>query len=202
MTAAPLELVALAAQHAHDLRRMVGDPLVPTVSASASKAVMLAALQAAELDLLQTLTLLPPAVYDRQPVCGVWTAHDLIGHLADWDSYFLDWLGDLCGEPHPERHWDDDGDRFNAWLLQRRHGEPWGQTWADLRANRRSLHQRLAAVPEDLFLREHDDRPFPTVYHCAWSALEHYLDHAAGVRRRLGAPLADALLHFRGPYTD
>ena len=49
---------------------------------------------------------------------------------------------------------------------------------------------------------ERENAPFPTVYHCAWSALEHYLDHAAGLRRECQLQLPDELLTFHGPYTD
>ncbi|MEZ4870496.1 MAG: hypothetical protein R3C14_54710 [Caldilineaceae bacterium] len=73
----------------------------------------------------------------------------------------------------------------------------------DFRDNRQHLIVQLQAVPEEHFLREQPESgSFPSVYHCAWSALEHYLDHAAGLRRQLNVPLAEELLHFHGPYTD
>jgi hypothetical protein len=93
------------------------------------------------------------------------------------------------------------GDHFNAWLYERRKGEKWEQTWQDFRQNRCALHLRLLAVHDEDFLREQQGAPFPTVYHCAWSALEHYLDHAAGMRRELQLSLPAELLSFQGPYT-
>jgi hypothetical protein len=205
MTLEALDLVTAAAGHARHLRTLIGDRLEPNPSTSASKALMLAALQAAELDMLQTIALVAPADRDRLAVCGHWTLHDLVGHLADWDNYFLDWLETLIGTPPPARYWDDDGDRFNAWLNEQRQGQPWAQAWADFRINRQRLCQQLVRVPEKSFLRQDRRRrsaPFPSVYHCAWSALEHYLDHAAGVRRQLACPVPGDLLQFHGPYTD
>jgi hypothetical protein len=202
LTQTSFELMTLSAYHTRHLRRLVGEPLAPVILPTSSKAIMLAALQAAEIELLQTIGLLSPADYDQRPVCGFWTLHDLIGHLADWDSYFLNWLAGMTNEPQQDLYWDDDGDQFNTWLYDQRRGEPWEQTWSDFRQNRQVFQQRLAAIPDMQFLNEQRNAPFPTVYHCAWSALEHYLDHAAGVRRELQVQLPEELLFFHGPYTD
>lgn len=198
----PYDLVTLTAQHAHYLRRQIGAPLEPIIAPTASKATMLSALEAAEIDLLQTITTIQPTLVTQQLVCGAWTLHELIGHLADWDRYFDNWLAELTGRPTVDLHWDDDGDAFNAWLNDQRRGEPWAQTWEVFRGNRQRLHGHLRIVTDEDFLWEQDRSPFPSIYHCAWSALEHYLDHATGLRRERQMPLAEDLLHFRGPYTD
>ena len=202
MTPVSLDLMTLTAFHTRYLRYLVGKTLTPDILPTASKVIMLAALQAAEIELLQTIALVSPSDYAQRSVCGFWTLHDLIGHLADWDRYFLNWLAALSDKPEQDLYWDDDGDRFNAWLHDQRRGENWEQTWTDFRQNRQTFHQGLMVVSDTQFLREQKDAPFPTIYHCAWSALEHYLDHAAGVRRELRCQLPEELLSFRGPYTD
>ncbi|MEZ4615412.1 MAG: DinB family protein [Caldilineaceae bacterium] len=196
-------LVTVTAQHAHDLRRLIGAPLAPKIAPTASKVLMLTALNAAEIDLLQTIATLFPTITAQQTVCGHWTLQDLLGHLADWDRYFDNWLAGLTGNATQDLYWDEDGDRFNAWLCVQRQGERWEQTWADFRGNRQTLVAHLQAVSEIDFLREQPkSTSYPSVYHCAWSALEHYLDHAAGLRRELQMPIAEELWHFRGPYTE
>jgi uncharacterized damage-inducible protein DinB len=163
---------------------------------------MLATLQAAEIELLQTIAFISSSDYDSLPVCGFWTLDDLIGHLADWDKYFLNWLAIMTDKPQRDLYWDEDGDRFNAWLCEQRRGETWAQTWADFRQNRQLFQQNLAAIPDQQFLRKEESMPFPSIYHCAWSALEHYMDHAAGVRGELRCLMSEELLSFHGPYTD
>jgi len=196
-------LVTVTAQHARELRRLIGAPLAPQIAPTASKVLMVAALNAAEIDLLQTIATLLPTITAQQTVCGHWTLQDLLGHLADWDRYFDNWLAGLTDSATQDLYWDDDGDRFNAWLCEQRKGEPWEQTWADFRGNRQTLVAHLQVVSDIDFLREQpESTSYPSVYHCAWSALEHYLDHTAGLRRELQMPIAEELWHFRGPYTE
>ena len=99
MSLKPLDLLTLTTYHSHHLRRLVGEPLTPVILPTASKAVMLAALQAAEIELLQTIAVIATTDADQRPVCGIWTLQDLLGHLADWDTYFHNWLADLTDSP-------------------------------------------------------------------------------------------------------
>ncbi|MEZ4870497.1 MAG: hypothetical protein R3C14_54715 [Caldilineaceae bacterium] len=92
-------LVTLTAQHARELRRMIGAPLAPKIAPTASKALMLATLDAAEIDLLQTIATILPHIPVQQATCGHWTLQDLLGHLADWDCYFANWLAGLTNQP-------------------------------------------------------------------------------------------------------
>lgn len=200
-----LELTHLTAAHALALRQLVGALDTIQVAPIGCKAIMLAALRAAEIDILTTFAHVAVDEYDAHQVCGMWTLHDLIGHLADWDRYFVNWLASLRGERPDELYWDNDGDRFNEYLQQQHKGESWMETWRDFRAQRVALLNDLARVSDADFMYRHPSdagMPFPSIYHCAWSALEHYLDHAAGVRRTLALALPEGLLHFHGPYTD
>jgi hypothetical protein len=198
------DFTTLTAHHALQMRRLIGAPDAPVIASTGSKAMMLVAMQAAEIDLLTTLSLIPSEERLTHPVCGFWTLHGLAGHLADWDVYFLNWLGVLRSDEPQTLYWDEDGDAFNHWLWQRRQGEAWEKTWRDFRTNRKVLFDSFAQVSADEFMRDQPPNAhisYPTIYHCAWSALEHYLDHAAGVRRQLGLALPEELLHFQGPYT-
>jgi hypothetical protein len=171
---------------------------------TASKEIMLSTLAAAEIDLLTTIALVPHDERMSRPICGYWTLHDLVGHLADWDDLFIYWLGLLSGNAPQSKHWDEDGDAYNEWLRQQRQGQSWEKNWADFRSKRAELHNCLCTVPPDEFMRvllPHAGVSYPTIYHCAWSALEHFIDHATGVRRALAMQFPQELLVFHGPYT-
>lgn len=200
-----LELIVHTARHVRRLRKQVGPQLESVLLPTASKTLMLNALNAAELDLRYTIDYLIKIGAAKDPVCGTWTMQNLIGHLADWDAYFINWLADLTGKTVQDLYWDDDGDRFNAWLSLQRRNNTWKQDWEDFLNYRRSLIVCLNAVSDNEFLQEIPDRriaTYPTIYHCAWSALEHYLAHAAGLRRQAQMAVPDDLLHFHGPYTE
>lgn len=183
------------------MRVLVGPRTEAVIPHGASKQIMLAALEAAELDLLHTLHVIPAGDRSSRLACGAWTTHDVVAHLADWDTYFLNWLKPLCGETQDELHYDNDGDCFNQWLQEQRVGQSWQRVWRDMRINRQVFVAKLASVSDRNFLKK-QNTSFGTVYHVAWSALEHYLDHAAGLRRELHIAVPDELLHFHGPYTD
>jgi DinB superfamily len=202
------EMVVLAAQHGLQVRSLIGAPHSSEASPMACKELMLAALSAAEIDLLTTFRLVKADDVAVLPVCGIWTLTQLAGHLADWDALFLQWLKLLCGEqPNAmewDEAWDDDGDALNAHMQVKREGQAWQDARHDLRKCRIELYQAFSAVSPNDFMRVQPARvgvSYPTIYHCAWSALEHYLDHAAGVRRSLNLPLSSELLNFHGPYT-
>jgi putative heme iron utilization protein len=80
-----LELTHLTAAHALALRQQVGAMDTIQVAPTGCKAIMLAALQVAEIDILTTFPHVAVDGYDAHQVCGMWTLHDLTGHLADWD---------------------------------------------------------------------------------------------------------------------
>lgn len=182
------------------MRSMVGPYNKATIPPTATKSIMLAALEATELDLLQTIENIPTADRTSRLVCGKWTTQDVIAHLADWDLYFAAWLEQLCGGKENKLHFIKDEDRFNEWLQNHRQGQTWQRVWHDFRENRSVITSRLSNVSEfEFFLKK--EAPFGTVYNCAWSALEHYLDHASGIKREMQMELPNQLLHFHGPYT-
>ncbi len=196
-----LETIKLAAKHSRTMRLMIGPANEAVIPQTASKQAMIAAIEAAELDMHLTVGGIPVEKRMDLLVCGEWTTRDVIAHLADWDVYFAAWLEQLCtGKPN-ELYFDHDEHRFNEWLQQQRKSQTWEQLWNDFQINRQAILDRLRTVSENEFLSK-KEAPFGTIYHCAWSALEHYLDHSSGIRREIGMALPKELLHFQGPYTE
>ncbi len=189
--------------HARELRCDIGAYDTAAMNPGGCKQDMMRALAAAEIEMLLTAALAPVGNRQTQGVCEEWTLYDLLGHLADWDTYFLAWLQQLTSGEEPSLYFTEDGDRFNDWLLENRQGASWNTNWHDFRHNRTQLITALQQVPEDEFVKKRNNQhsSFPTVYHCAWSALEHYIHHAADIRRQLGIDAPAQLLDFRGPYT-
>ena len=196
-----IALVQLAAERALELRARIGPFDIPIAPAGASQAHMITALRAAELDMLVTLMLVPEADRQTLPICGHWTVTELTGHLADWDAYFLDAITGLEGGIASKQHWVDDIEAMNLTLATMRSAQPGIQNWEDFRSLRLQLMDTLERLNPAHFMRSIDGGRYPSLYHLAWSALEHYLDHAAGVRRELGLKLPERLLAFKGPYT-
>ncbi len=189
------------AAHTRDLRRWrrtLGDAFN-----AGPKSILIAALRAARQEFTFTSWLVAQAERESRPVCGVWTLSDLYGHLADCDVYYLVKLGLMLGDRVQDVPWEADFDAQNARWAEARRGQSFAQTSRDAVIQRERLIERLERAPDAALSYRYTeaDSPYPTAYHCAWSALEHYLDHAAGLRRELGVPLPKALLSFSGPYT-
>jgi len=167
------------------------------------KSVLLAALRAAHTDLLESVALVAADERTTRPVCGDWTLKDVLGHLADWDRYFLNWLNAMVGGEVHDLYWDEDSDAFNAYLQAARRDQSWQQIWEDFLAARFAFLSRLESLTQADLERPNSGTlsSFPDAYHCAWSCLEHYLHHTAILRREYGVNIPKYLLDFTGPYT-
>lgn len=184
-------------QHTVDIRRWK-KRLTETFAAGPG-VLMLAALDAARADLETTVRLIAQEDAATKPVAGTWTLADVLGHLTDWTHYFL------CNlrEGDPASYMGDEA-TFNERKAAARKGQPVEAASAEFL----EVHQVLVWTLEET-LDTHwaarprpETSPYPTVYHCAWSALEHVLEHAAGIRAALGLRWPKRLLHVSGPYTD
>ncbi len=187
------------AEHCADL--LSWRPEQPLSGSTGPKAILAAALDAARDDLHATLALLAPSDRATKHVVGRWTARDLAGHLADWDTLFIHWFKSMLGRRSTTPYFDDDGDAMNAHLATGRLRQGWARVYGDLRAQRAAFQRLVARTSETELLRPRPGGDFPTAYHCAWSALEHYLHHAADVRAGLRLKMPEWLLAFEGPYT-
>lgn len=188
--------------HARDLQRWRAK--LPKCDVPGAKSVLLTALQAAMDDFLDTTALVPADEQEIRPICGTWTLKDVCGHMADWDAYFNSTARKMLGLDYEPLTWDDDWQAFNQKLVEARSEQSWGQVTGDFVRNSMLLNETLAQASEEALNRpyESNNSPYRTVYHCAWAALEHYLDHAAITRKELPVEeMPEHLLVFEGPYT-
>lgn len=176
---------------------------LPEGDGTGSKVILLTALEAARRDFNTSAALVTEPERETRTVCGIWTLKEVAGHLADWDDMFMKWMRIGLGEDVPQFPFNADGDAQNATMAEARKDKTWLENWADCQNTRQALIDKLEKIEEIEINRRYSGkrRTFPTVYHCAWSALEHYLDHAAILRRELGVPIPKFLLTFKGPYT-
>lgn len=70
---------------------------------------------------------------ETQPICGVWSARDVAGHLADWDHEIVDAAERLVAGQEPKPRIPDI-DQYNETQSALRGIESWEQTAEDLRA--------------------------------------------------------------------
>jgi DinB superfamily len=190
--------------HMDDLRQWY--KRLPKTEAIGSQIILLAALEAARDDFYASAELVPIKERETRPVCGHWTLKDVLGHLADWDAFYLNTFYVMIGEPTTDLGWqdEDDSDALNEKLVKARANQSFEQVWQESQSARSNLLTELRLISDEMLGDPYggDDSPYPTPYHCFWSALEHYLDHAAVIRRELKVPFPKNLLTFKGPYTD
>jgi hypothetical protein len=196
-----IALIQLASERARKYRASVGPYDAPVPPQGACKLDMMQALQAAELDMLMSLLLVDDSERDTRKLCGSWASRELLGHLADSNIQYQAWLTELQGGPKPGLPWDDDLDKINAYLVEQRAGQSWTEQWTDFRNSSRSLLDALHDVTDDAFVAPRTGGRYATIYNLAWSAAEHYLEHAAGVRKAYALGVPPCLLEFHGPYT-
>ncbi len=167
------------------------------------RSVMSAALQAASDDFWFSAALLDDAERDKRPVCGHWTLKDVVGHLADCDAYYSHAIGLLLDENPEPLELNDNEDQNEKWVKARAR-QSFERVKTDALSARQTLLDKLATLGEEelSFPFMGEGVHYPNTYHCFWSALEHYLDHAAVLRRELGVAMPKYLLRFKGPYTD
>ncbi len=196
-----IALIRLASERARKFRDSVGPYDVPIPPEQANKPAVMQALHAAELDILMSLLLVDIGERDTRKLCGTWTSRELLGHLADSNIYYQAWLTEMQGGPPCTLPWDEDLDKINAWLVAQRKDRSWSEQWTDFRNSSRSLLDALHQVPAQAFLAPCTRGRYATIYNLAWSAVEHYLEHAAGIRKAYALEIPACLLEFHGPYT-
>ena len=116
-----------------------------------------------------------PASLEMQAICGVWTARDVAGHVADWNDELLAaaayGLGRTAEAPPPV----EDGEAYNASHAEARRDQPWAAAKADLDAS----FDRASALLEEV-----DDEQLALAAPFPW-----------GGEGRVGEVLADAMAH-------
>jgi len=123
---------------------------------------------------------------DTAPLCGTWTAKDVIGHLADWTGTMAEAAmraaetGTLPALPQT----DEAIDAWNADHAARRRGEPWPEVWAAYDAACSQAIAALEALPDDALARPYPGAVPPTLYH--WLSITgHDVEHARQILAHL-----------------
>ncbi|MBC7869567.1 MAG: DinB family protein [Chitinophagaceae bacterium] len=164
------------------------------------KSILMAALRAARADLLTTIALVPLDQRESLDVCGHWTLKDVAGHLADWSTYFGGCVATMCGQSLPEGFKEPSED-FNEERYLIRRDFSWIKNWGEFNGGYIALREMLDKLTDDELNQRRFGTPYGSIYECAWSALEHDLDHAAGMRAALTVDMPTRLLTFSGPFT-
>lgn len=169
------------------------------------RVVLQAALEAARMDFTASAALVDESERETRPVCGHWTLKDVLGHLADCDDHYLHVVHVMLDEPgDPFRTTNPiEDEKFNEDRAKKRRKYAYQKQLSDFESSRRELIAALERLSDEelSFPYSGDSSPYPTIYHCFWSALEHDLDHAAVLRRELHIKFPKYLLRFKGPYT-
>lgn len=96
------------------------------------------------LTLLKTLERLPDTEWEVSGVCGVWSAKDVIAHLASYEIVLVELLSSFIDSiPTPTLDQFRDPNRhFNDEQVQLRAGKPYAEVLAEYKA----AHQRVLAL--------------------------------------------------------
>jgi hypothetical protein len=118
-----------------------------------SKAVLLAALDAARHELLVAAALVQESERDTRAVCGHWTLKDLLGHIADWEAFGSEGLDHMAAGQPPIVELIEDIDAWNEEHVLARRAEPVEEVEAHLDLVRQVLRTVLERMSqEDLAL--------------------------------------------------
>jgi uncharacterized damage-inducible protein DinB/predicted RNase H-like HicB family nuclease len=148
-----------------------------------SKAVLLAALAAAREQLLASAARVPMDRRASHPVCGIWTLQDVLGHLADWESFGVKGLRQMAAGQAPQVEHIQDIEAWNRAHAAARHGQSWEVVWSNLHETRRALVGVLEGMSQADLGRRY---PFPwgaegTPYRWVRVYLDHDRAHARGL---------------------
>ncbi|MCL7452080.1 MAG: DinB family protein [Anaerolineae bacterium] len=143
-------------------------------------AVLRAALDAGREEVLAAARLMPPEQRESFPVCGPWTTHDLLGHLADWEWVGVEGLRNMVAGRAPGVAPIEDIDAWNAERVEARRDESWAAVWADLHAAREAFLQAADSLDPDRLGQEYS---FPwggygTAYDWTSAFVAHDREHA------------------------
>jgi uncharacterized damage-inducible protein DinB len=157
--------------------------------------LLLLAAKASRADLEATVTLLTAEERDARPVSDQWTVKDLLGHLADWETYYTEILQNGRAQPFA-----DTIENWNTHHAAIRRAQSWRELWHDFQAGRQAL---LAAIEQEADLgrrfHNHWGRKV-TVYHFVMVLLNHEREHTVELRRLLpGLRLPKELLSCPTP---
>ena len=190
------------AAHAGELARWRRRERLPRDTGPRS--LLLAALESGRDELLSAAALVPAEERASQTVCGAWTLKDLLGHMADWESFCVAGLRLLADGRSPDLGWLGELEDWNQQHFAARRDQPWQQVWGDLYDRRQELMTILGGLSQAELTRAAPSprivRPEASPYTWVLIWLEHDREHAAHIRAALGLPWPRRLLHFATSY--
>jgi hypothetical protein len=92
-----------------------------------------------------------PTVLENQPAVGSWSARDVVGHLADWQSEMLDAAEHILGGPKPRFQPIKNTQGFNSMRAALWGVEPWEAAQSDFEQSCARMSAFLERItPEQL----------------------------------------------------
>jgi DinB superfamily len=90
-----------------------------------------------------------PDMLESKAICGVWSARDVAGHLADWNDELLSAAEVGAGQSDEARPLVEDGEAYNTSHAEARASQSWAQAKADLDASMERASALLSGIEED-----------------------------------------------------
>jgi hypothetical protein len=142
-------------------------------------------LRAARLDVLTAFNSLPPAAKNGLPICGSWTAKEVLAHLSGWTAWDCARIREVLAGAQPSWHEIADIDTFNDGLVARRKEWSTPSILAEMRIGHLALESLIAGISdEDTFGSAKYFGPYwrdlAGWLRVAW---EHERDHAVQFRQ-------------------
>lgn len=103
-------------------------------------------------DFLEALEGFDDTTRETQPICGVWSARDVAGHLADWQTEMVEAVRRLRAGEQPKR-FIRDIDAWNHDQAAVRGIQTWADAEADLIDSWQKVIESLEQIDEDEFHR-------------------------------------------------
>ncbi len=141
--------------------------------------LLLAAMRGARLAVERLVGRLPATARDTAPLCGRWTAKDVVGHLADWTATMAVAAAraPLAGRLPALPGSDEALEAWNAAHAAARSGQPWPGVRADYDLACRTLLAALEALSDEELAARYPNAVPATPYE--WLAIAgHDVEHA------------------------
>jgi uncharacterized damage-inducible protein DinB len=151
------------------------------------KCVLVAALDSARHALVAWREVLSADELATRPIAGTWTYQDILGHVADWEDWFVRSIEDMQAGQAGGQGYEGDFEAWNTSHLQARRGEPFAETWQALVERRWDLLELLEAFDDRRLAQpvEAELAGFERFYFWFACAAEHELEHAEAVEAGL-----------------
>jgi uncharacterized protein (TIGR03083 family) len=137
--------------------------------------------------LLAALEGLPHAEWDTPGVCGVWSAKDILAHLASYEHLLADVLGTFLGrDAGPTwQGYAQSGAQFNDLEVDRRKGMTVPEVLAEYEAAHEQVMERAAQIPVATY-RQNGTIPWYGPEYClddliVYNSYGHKREHSAQI---------------------